>query len=215
MIKIVIVEDQTMLKDSLEYLLNNQDGMKVIATTDDASKAPLLCREQKPDLVLMDIITKETNGIVFAAQIRKEMPKIKVVIMTAFPEITFVDEARKAGAHSFIYKNSGNEHLFYVIRSTMRGIGYYPGPADDPPYADQLTEREIAIVRLIHQGVPRSEMMKELEISEMTIKKDINSILNKTGFDSIMDFAVFAAVNNLILPVTHNPAGIVKVTPEV
>ena len=203
MTKILIVEDQAMLKESLEYLLNNQDGMKVVAVTDDASKAPQLCREQTPDLVLMDVITKETNGIVFAAQIRKEMPKIKVVIMTAFPEITFIDEARKAGAHSFIYKSSGNEHLLYVIRSTMRGIGYYPGPADKLPYADQLTEREIAIVRLIHKGVLRSEMIKKLGISEMTLKKDINSILNKTGFDSIMEFAVYAAVNNLILPASH------------
>jgi len=203
MINILIVEDQAMLKDSLEYLLNNQNGMKVIAVTDDASKAPELCREQKPDLVLMDVITKESNGIVYAAQIRKEMPHVKIVIMTAFPEITFIEEARKAGAHSFIFKSSGNEHLLYVIRSTMRGIGYYPGPADKPPYADQLTEREIAIVRLIHQSAQRNEMIKELGISEMTLKKDINSILNKTGFDSIMDFAVYAAVNNLILPAGH------------
>jgi len=203
MIKMVIVEDEAMLKDSLEYVLNNQDGMKVVGATDDASNAPQLCREQKPDLVLMDVITKDTNGIVFAAQIRKEMPKIKVVIMTAFPEITFVDEARKAGAHSFIYKSSGKEHLLYVIRSTMRGIGYYPGPVNNPPSVDLLTEREIAVVRLVHQGISRSEIIKDLGIAEMTLKKDINSILNKTGFDSIMEFAVYAAVNNLILPVSH------------
>jgi DNA-binding NarL/FixJ family response regulator len=201
MIKIVIVEDEAMLKDSLEYVLNNQEGMKVIGVTDDASQAPQLCREQKPDLVLMDVITKDTNGIVFAAQIRKEMPQIKVVIMTAFPEITFIDEARKAGAHSFIYKSSGKEHLFYVIRSTMRGIGYYPGPVDNPPSVSLLTEREINVVRLIHQGILRSEIIEKLEISEMTLKKDINSILNKTGFDSILEFALYAAVNNLILPV--------------
>ena len=199
MIKILIVEDQAMLKDALEYLLNNQNGMKVIASTDDASKAPELCREQKPDLVLMDVITKETNGIVFAAQIRKEMPQIKIVIMTAFPEITFIDEARKAGAHSFIFKSSGNEHLLYVIRSTMRGIGYYPGPADKPSYADQLTEREIAVVRFIHQGISRSKMIEELGISEMTLKKDINSILNKTGFDSISKFAIYAVSRGLIV----------------
>jgi DNA-binding NarL/FixJ family response regulator len=201
MIKILIVEDQTMLKDSLEYILDNQDDMKVVAVTDDASLAPKLCREHKPDLVLMDVITKETNGIVITAQIRKDMPRIKMVIMTAFPEITFIDEARKAGAHSFVYKSSGKEHLMYVIRSTMRGIGYYPGPTDKPPSVDQLTEREIGIVRLIHQGASRSEMLKKLDVSEMTLKKEINSILNKTGFDSIMEFAVYAAVNNLILPV--------------
>ena len=205
MIKVLIVEDQAMLKDSLEYILNNQDDIAVAGVTDDASNAPQLCRELKPDLVLMDVITKDANGIVFAAKIRKEMPQIKIVIMTAFPEITFVDEARKAGAHSFIYKSSGKEHLLYVIRSTMRGIGYYPGPTDKPPSVDQLTEREIGIVRLIHQGASRSEMLKKLDVSEMTLKKEINSILNKTGFDSIMEFAVYAAVNNLILPVRANP----------
>ncbi|MCL1930996.1 MAG: response regulator transcription factor [Treponema sp.] len=204
MIKVLIVEDQAMLKDSLEYILNNQDDIAVAGVTDDASNAPQLCRELKPDLVLMDVITKDANGIVFAAKIRKEMPQIKIVIMTAFPEITFVDEARKAGAHSFIYKSSGKEHLLYVIRSTMRGIGYYPGPVNNPPSVDQLTEREIAIVRHIHQGIPRGEIIKELNISEMTLKKDINSILNKTGFDSIMEFAVYTAVNNLILPLTAN-----------
>ena len=203
MINIVIVEDETILKDSLEYIINNQDDMKVVAVTDDASQAPQLCRELEPDLVLMDVITKETNGIVFAAEIRKEMPQIKIVIMTSFPEITFIDEARKAGAHSFIYKSSGKEHLFYVIRSTMRGIGYYPGPADNPPSLGLLTEREINVVRLIHQGIPRSEVIEKLEISEMTLKKDISSILYKTGFDSILEFALYAAVNNLILPAGH------------
>ena len=200
MIKILIVEDQTMLKDSLEYILDSQDDMEVVGSTDDASQALQLCQKHKPDLVLMDVITKETNGIITAAQIREEMPQLKVVIMTAFPEITFIDEARKAGAHSFIYKSSGKEHLLYVIRSTMRGIGYYPGPTDKPPSVDQLTEREIAIIRLVHKGMPRNEMAKVLEVSEMTLKKDVNSILNKTGFDSIMEFAVYAAVNNLILP---------------
>ena len=201
MIKILIVEDEAMLKESLEYVLNNQDGMKVIGVTDDASQAPQLCRELKPDLVLMDVITNETNGIVFAAEIRKELPQIKIVIMTAFPEITFIDEARKAGAHSFIYKSFGKEHLFYVIRSTMRGIGYYPGPVDNPPSVSLLTEREINVVRLIHQGMPRSDIIEKLEVSEMTLKKDITSILNKTGFDSILEFALYTAVNNLILPV--------------
>jgi len=123
MIKILIVEDQVMLRDALKHLVNNQSDMEVIGTTDDAAKAPELCRELKPDLVLMDVVTDNyTNGIVWAGIIRKELPDIKIVIMTALPDITFIDEARKAGAHSFITKNSGNEHLFYTIRSTMRAV---------------------------------------------------------------------------------------------
>jgi DNA-binding NarL/FixJ family response regulator len=200
MIKILIVEDQAMLRDSLVFTLNNQEGIKVIGVTDDAAKAPQLCSELKPDLVLMDVITGKTNGIIYTAQIRKEMPDIKIVVMTAYPDVTFIDESKKAKAHSFLYKNSGNEHLLYVIRSTMKGMGYYPGPDNTPSFPSTLTEREVAIVRLIYQGTSRSKMQIELNISEITLKKTINSILNKTGFDSIMDFAIYAAVNNLIVP---------------
>jgi DNA-binding NarL/FixJ family response regulator len=147
----------------------------------------------------MDVITGKTNGIIFAAQIRKELPDIKIVIMTAYPDITFIDEAKKAKAHSFIYKSAGSAQLLNVIHSTMNDAGFYPGPASEPAFAASLSSRDIAIIRLIYQNVSRNEILKKLDISEKTLKNNINSILNKTGFDSIMDFAVYASVNNLIV----------------
>ena len=201
MIKILIVEDQAMLRDSLEHIIGEQPDMEVAGTAVDASKTPDLCRKLKPDLVLMDVVTEnDANGITWAAQIRQKMPDIKIVIMTSLPEITFVDEAKKAGVHSYIYKNAGNEHLFYVIRSTMKGHGIYPGPETRPPFAEQFTEKEIAVVRMVCQGKSRSEMIKELDISESTIKPIITSILDKTGFDSISKFAVYAVGRGLIVP---------------
>ena len=200
MIKILIVEDQTLLRDALEHVINDQADMKVIGVTSDASKASELCRELLPDLVLMDVVTEsETSGIACAAAIRKKMPAIKIVIMTSLPEITFIDEARKAGVHSYFYKYAGNEHLFYVIRSTMKGVGIYPGPDEKSPFAAQFTEKEIAVIRLVCQGKTRSEMIKELDISESTIKPIITSILDKTGFDSIMKFAIYAVGRGLIV----------------
>jgi DNA-binding NarL/FixJ family response regulator len=90
----------------LEQIISQQADMEVAEVTGDASNVPELCRKLKPDLALMDVVTKNnSNGITFAAQIRKELPNIKIVIMTALPEITFVEEARKAGAHSFIDKD--------------------------------------------------------------------------------------------------------------
>ena len=200
MIKILIVEDQTMLRDSLEYVIGGQSDMEVAGVTDDASKAPELCRKLMPDLVLMDVITEnDANGITFAAQIRQELPDIKIVIMTALPEITFIEEARKARAHSYIYKNAGNDHLFYVIRSTMKGIGIYPGPEDKQPFAAQFTEKEIAVIRLVCRGKSRNEIVRELGLSESTIKPIITSILDKTGFDSISKFAIYAVSRGLIV----------------
>ena len=201
MIKILIVEDQTMLRDALEQLISKQPDMEVVGAIDDAAKAPELCRELMPDLVLMDVVTENNNnGIIWAGHIRKELPEIKIVIMTAVPEITFIDEARKAGAQSYVYKDSKNEHLFYVIRSTMNGHGIYPGPSELLPFAAQFTEKEIAVIRLVCQGKSRSEMVKELSISESILKPIITSILDKTGFDSISKFAIYAVGRGLIVP---------------
>ena len=201
MIKIVIVEDQALLSDMLRDVLSAQEDMEVLGVIDDASLAPALCRQLKPDLVLMDVITKNnSNGITYAAAIRNEFPEIKIVIMTGLPEITFADEARKAGVHSFMNKDRGKEHLFYVIRNTMRGNGIYPGPADALPFEVQFSEREIAVIRLVCQGKSRTDIAEELTLSDGVVKKIISEILEKTYFDSIMKFAVYAASRGLIVP---------------
>jgi DNA-binding NarL/FixJ family response regulator len=204
MIKILIVEDQIMFSDSLSHILNDQEDMKVIGATDDASKTLALCHELKPDLILMDVVTKDRkSGITHAVQVLKELPKIKIVVMTAYPEITFVNEARKAGVHSYIYKNFESKHLFYVIRNTMDGMSIYLTPTETPEFANNLTEKEIAVIRLVCQNKTRNEMLAELDISEMTLKPIITSILNKTGFDTIMEFAVYATSKDFIAPIIH------------
>ena len=201
MIKILIVEDQTMLRQSLDNLLNAQDDIEVIGGTDDASKAPELCKKLKPDIILMDVMTKnDSNGIRYTAEIRKEFPEIKVVIMTGLPEITFADEARKAGAHSFIYKDMDNEHLLYVIRRTIKGMNIYSGSDECQPFANRFTEREIKIIRMICQGIKRDSIAKKLEISESLVKHQITSILDKSGFDTIGEFAIYAVSKGLIVP---------------
>jgi len=201
MIKILIVEDQTLLRDSLEHIIAEQSDMEVAGKTGSAAKSFELCRRFKPDLVLMDIVTENNeSGIAWAAKIRQEFPHIKIVIMTSLPEITFIDRARKAGAHSYIYKNSGFQHLFYVIRNTMEGGGIYPGPADNSHFAVKFTEAEIAVIHLICQGLSREVIADELKISEKKLKSTITSILDKTGFDSITKFAIYALGHHLIVP---------------
>ncbi len=201
MIKILIAEDQTMLRESLEQVIGLQNDMEVAGTTDDAAKTPELCRQLQVDLVLMDVVTKNSSsGITYAAQICKEFPDIKIVIMTSLPEITFTEEARKAGAHSFVYKDMGNEHLFHVIRNTIKGYGIYSDRSDSLPFAARFTENEIAVIRLVCQGKERDEIAAKLGISESMIGKHITSILDKTGFDSISKFAIYAVSEGLIVP---------------
>ena len=201
MIKILIAEDQLMLRDSLEFVIGNQADMKVVGTTAAAAKIPELCLSLKPDLVLLDVVMEDNlSGIKMAAKIRQDFPKIKIVIMTGLPEITFLDEAKKAGVHSYIQKNAGNEHLFYTIRSTMKGQGIYPGHTDSELFAAQFTEKEISVIRLVCLGLSRSDIAKELDISEAMLKPLVTSILDKTGFDSIIKFAMYAVSRGLIVP---------------
>jgi len=201
MIRILIVEDQIMLRESLERVIGGQNDMEVAGSTDDAAVAPDLCRELQVDLVLMDIVTKNNaSGITYTAQLRAEFPNIKIVIMTGFSEITFIEEARKAGAHSYVYKNSGYEHLFYAIRNTMQGNGIYPGPENQFSPEAQFNEKELAVIRLVCKGKSRNEIIAELGMSEAAVKRIISSVLEKTEFDNIMKFAIYAVSRGFIVP---------------
>jgi len=191
----------TLLRESLANTINGQEDMKVTGATADAGEALNLCREIAPDLALIDVVTQNnTNGITAAAAIRRELPDVKIVIMTGLPEITFIDAARKARVHSFIYKDSDSRHLLYVIRSTMSGKGVYPGPGNETLAKIRFSDTEIAIIRLVCQGKNRNEIAQALSMSEGSVKALITGILNKTGFDSIMKFSVYAVAHGFIVP---------------
>jgi DNA-binding NarL/FixJ family response regulator len=201
MIKIVIVEDMTLLLDSLTNTINGQDDMRVVGTVVNADEALTLCRNLAPDLALIDVVTDgKANGIAAAAAIRQELPDVKIVIMTALPEITFLESARKAGAHSFIYKDSDSGHLLGVIRDTMKGKGTYPGPNDAALAKTNFSELEIKVIRLVCQSKKRDEIMETLFLSESSVKAVISGILNKTGFDSISKFSMYAVAHGFIVP---------------
>lgn len=201
MAKILIVEDQTMLRETLASLINSQDDMEVAGQTDDAALAPELCRRLKPDLVMMDVVTKNRNsGLKYTAIIREEFPDIKVMVMTSLPEITFADDAKKAGAHSFIHKEMDKDQLLNTINSTLQGYSTYFVSHEHLPFNAEFSEKEIAVIRLVCQGLARKEIAEKLNISEATIKQYISSILDKTGFDSISKFAIYAVDEGFIKP---------------
>jgi len=201
MAKILIVEDQKNLRDALEKHINAQGDMEVVGTADDAALVPGLCRQLCPDLVLMDVVTKNaSSGISYAEQIRKKFPDIKIVLMTSFQAITFAEEARKVGAHSFVGKDAGSEHLLHVIRSTLKGYSIYSGNTKHQHLTNRFSKEEIAVIGMVCRGMTRGEMAKELAVQEVMIMQHIASILDKTGFTSISEFALYAISEGLIVP---------------
>lgn len=202
MIKILIVEDQVVMRDSLANLIDGQEDMRVVGSIGNAAEAPEICKKAVPDLVLMDVCTDNNeNGIAAAAEIRTWCPAIKIIIMTGMPEITYIENSRKAGVNSFLYKNVKGETLLAAIRSTMDGYGTFPSAVPSPlPGNLSFSDMEIAIIRLVCEAKSRKEIARELAMSEGSVKAAVTDILNKTGYDSIMKFAVFAVSKGYINP---------------
>jgi len=202
MIKILLIEDQLVLRDSLSRLLSSQNDMQVVAESGKAAEAYELCQTYKPNLVLMDVITESSeSGISAASKLRKDFPELKIIIMTGMPEITFIEKAKEAKVDSFIYKNVKSDMLLSSIRSTAEGYGTFPQKSKtNLPDGLSFTDEEIQVLRLVCAAKSRKEIAAELFVSESSIKAIITGILNKTGYDSIMKFAIYAIANGYIAP---------------
>ena len=205
MIKIVIVEDQAMLRDSLSATIGLQDDMEVVSSVADAALALDQVERAGANCALLDVCTEnDSSGIVAAGRIKEAHPDVRVIIMTGMPEITFVEQAREAGVDSFVYKNVGTGELLGIIRSTMEGYSTFPRAQESIfSGASALTDVEIDILRLVCETKTRKEIAQELYLSEGTVKRHISEILAKTGYDNILRLAVHAVSSGLIVPKMH------------
>ena len=200
--RIIIIEDQTMLRDSLACAVSAQPDMEVVGILSDAAQVMDATMRLHPDLLLMDVCTEnDSSGIVAARKVKQDHPEVRIVIMTGMPEITFVKQAQEAGVDSFVYKNVGTAELLGVLRSTMEGYSTFPRKQTGKfSGASALTEEEVAILRLVCETKTRKEIAAELLLSVGTVKRRISEILAKTGYDSILKLAVHVVSNGYIVP---------------
>ena len=162
MIKVLIVEDQQILLDTFTSAMHNYEDIRVVAAIADAGAADLACRMWHPDCVLMDICADgDILGIYATARIKKADPAIKVILMTGFPELNFLERGKEAGADSFLYKTSSMEEFVECIRATMAGEHRYPDVSRNTMTFGaaqcSLTERELEILRLYSAGLTRHQ----------------------------------------------------------
>ncbi|MDO5695820.1 MAG: response regulator transcription factor [Eubacteriales bacterium] len=203
MIKVLIVEDHKSMRDALRQMLEQSKEFEVVGEIPGANYALLYCERKKPDVVLMDICTEgNVSGLDATRMIRKELPDIKVVIMTAFDEVSFLPRARDAGAHAFIYKRRSLEYFSEVIRGVMEGKTFFPEAASItfPTGETPLTRREMDVLRCICKHMTNKEIAEELFISENTVKYHKSNMLAKTGFSNSVDLAFHMILNGWINP---------------
>jgi DNA-binding NarL/FixJ family response regulator len=193
-IKVLIVEPQGIFRECLAALFEKQEDMLSAASVSDASETIKVCRDCAPDVVLMDAFADmAVDCFAAAAEIRKEFPAIKIVIMSGTPGIAFARAARRAGADSFVYTTIERVELFSVIRNTVAGYSSYPSESFvSLPLDGEFSDRERDVIRLVCEAKTRREIAESLRVSEATVKATVGGILRKTGLKSVRQVTVWA-----------------------
>ena len=183
MTKVLVVDDHESMRESLERLFNESGDFCVVGGISCADHAVRMCGELSPDIVFMDVCTEGgASGLRATKEVRDAFPDIKVIVMTAFDEISYAPRAKEAGAHAFIYKSRSLSEFEQTARDVMSGGGCFPEPKTIPmPQGEApLTEREMEILRLMCKHMTNKEIAAELYISEDTVKYHKKS-LRKVG----------------------------------
>ena len=204
MVKVMIVEDQPMVRLAMEQYLASGKCYQTVASISNAAMAEALCRKCGADLILMDICTEEDeSGLAAAKKIKKALPWVKIVMITSMVEFGFLEKAKEAGADSFWYKDATPEELLAVMDRTMEGESVYPDTTPEVMVGTakscEFTRAEIEVLRLVVEGKSYKRIAENLEISHETVKWHISNMLRKTNFDSKTKLAVAVTQKNLII----------------
>ena len=215
-IRVAVVDDQEVVRAALCTLLATQIDFAVVGTAADGAAAVALCREQRPDVVLMDVRMPGLDGIEATRRIAADGAS-RIVILTTFDLDEHVYDALDAGASGFLLKDVPAALLFDAVRVvaagqamlapavTSRLISQFATLRPRPAAAvrDKLTPRETDVLRLVAQGLSNNEIAAQLVIGEQTVKTHVSSILAKLGLRDRTQAVVIAYESRLVVP--HAP----------
>ncbi|MCX4568143.1 response regulator [Streptomyces albogriseolus] len=217
MIRVLIADDQQMVRQGFTVLLNTQPDIEVVGQAVNGIEAVGQVGELVPDVVLMDIRMPELGGIEATARITAVHPEVKVLVLTTFDLDEYVYEALRAGASGFLLKDASAEQLAEAVRVVAAGDALLaPGvtrrliaefsrldPRPRTPLrrkVGDLTERETEVLSLIAQGLSNAEIAVRLVVAEQTVKTHVGRILVKLGLRDRTQAAVFAYESGLVRP---------------
>jgi len=182
-IRILTVDDHPLLREGIAALLKTQPGMSLVAEAADGNEAIEKFRLHRPDVTLMDLEMPSLGGIAAINQIREEFPEARIIVLTTYTGDSQVVRALKAGARGYILKRHVHRELLEAIRAVHAGQKRIPPEvaAEVAEHAadDELTEREIEVLRLIAAGNSNKLIADKLSIAEETVKSHVSSILSK------------------------------------
>ena len=216
-IRVVVVDDQEIVSAGFAALLDTQADLQVVGTAADGGEGVRVCREQRPDVVLMDVRMPGTDGIEATRLLAAEGAAApRVIVLTTFDLDAYVYDALAAGASGFLLKDVPAETLFGAVRVvasgdalldpgvTRRLIGEFarlrPRPPARPERLAELTPRELDVLRLVADGLSNAEIAERLVVSHETVKTHVSRVLGKLGLRDRAQAVVVAYESGLVVP---------------
>ena len=203
-ISVLVVDDQTVVREGLAAILANYSEIEVIGQAADGVEALGVIKQTKPNVVLLDLQMPGLDGLATIPKIKEIAPSTRILVVTGFSDSDKVYQAIKAGALGYILKDATREQLVQAIREVAQGraslqpsiavklIQEINHPSEAPYTADPLTRRELETIRLIARGLSNQEIAGELFVNERTIAKYVSSILDKLHLANRTQAALYA-----------------------
>jgi len=204
--KVIICDDQAIIRDGLELLLKLEKDIEIVGLAQDGTEAVELVNSQRPDLVLMDLKMPGMNGVETTRRIRNQHPEVKVLVLTTYDDDEWVFDAIRAGASGYLLKDTPREKVIEAIRGTVEGhsfvdpavtgklLNQVASKQEQPTsvITDQLTNRELDVLRLIAKGLSNSEIADKLYLSEGTVRNHVSAIFAKLDVADRTQAAILA-----------------------
>ena len=212
MIKLLICDDQAVVRDGLSIMLNLAPDFEVVAVASNGREAVQLSAEWQPDLILMDLKMPIMNGIEATRQISAAQPLVKILVLTTYDDDEWLFEAIRAGAAGYLLKDMAHSDLVSAIRGTVSGKAYVDpnvtarllsqvaNSRNQPPASQltgRLTERELAVLNLIATGHTNASIAEQLRLSEGTVRNHVSTILSKLDVVDRTQAALLAVEHGL------------------
>jgi two-component system, NarL family, response regulator LiaR len=203
-IRLLIVDDQGIVRKGIRALLAEVKGMNVIGEANDGLEAVKQAGLLQPDVILMDLVMPRLDGIEAIRQIMARQPKARILALTSFAADDKVFPAIKAGALGYLLKDSEPEDLITAIKNIYRGEPFlHPSiarkvleelshPAGNPPTPEPLTERELEVLQLVAQGLSNQAIAEKLVIGDATVRTHIGNIFSKLHLANRVQAALYA-----------------------
>jgi two-component system, NarL family, response regulator LiaR len=209
-IRIIVADDHPIVRQGLRLLLSLESEFELVGEARNGAEAVQLVGGERPDVVVLDLMMPGVDGLTAIPEMRRAYPEVRILILTSFTDDEKVVAALQAGAAGCMIKDSSPEELLAAIRAVARGesalhplvaqrlVQSIRHPAPRRESLDDLTAREVEVLRCVGQGMANQQIADELQVSIRTVHSHIRNVLDKLDLENRIQLALYARDNGLM-----------------